>query len=308
MSNRWTLLTLGAALLLTTAIVPALNHRLQAASNRRRAAVVQQPGKVTVPNCSVKLMHEVILSAERPGILGSLDVVEGDQVAEGRLLAKIKDEVPLATLAIAAKEAESDVDIRFSEKAYDVARVEWEKAEEANRRQKNTVPEVEVRRAKLAADKAQLEIEKARHMHEVNGLKQQEAEVQVKTCRIEAPFDGFVTKVYLSRGAPVRQGDPVVELLDISRVKIEGFVPLAQAIQLKPGLPVQMAVSVKLEGVERNQLGEVSGTLMFVDRRVNTADNKVRIWAEVRNPPDWLRAGLQAEMEIVVAEPEKGAE
>jgi hypothetical protein len=47
---------------------------------------------------------------------------------------------------------------------------------------------------------------------------------------------------------------------------------------------------------------------MFVDRRVNTADNKVRIWAEVRNPPDWLRAGLQAEMEIVVAEPEKGAE
>jgi hypothetical protein len=69
-----------------------------------------------------------------------------------------------------------------------------------------------------------------------------------------------------------------------------------------------MAVSVKLEGVERNQLGEVSGTLMFVDRRVNTADNKVRIWAEVRNPPDWLRAGLQAEMEIVVAEPEKGAE
>jgi len=99
-----------------------------------------------------------------------------------------------------------------------------------------------------------------------------------------------------------------VELLDISRVKIEGFVPLAQAIQLKPGLPVQMAVSVKLEGVERNQLGEVAGTLMFVDRRVNTADNKVRIWAEVRNPPDWLRAGLQAEMEIVVAEPEKGAE
>ena len=308
MRNRWTLLTLGAALLLTTAIVPALNHRLQAAANRRRTAAVQAPGRVSVPNCSVKLIHEVILSAERPGILGSLDVVEGDQVKEGRLLAKIKDDVPVATLAIASKEAESDVDIRFSEKAYDVAKVEWEKAEEANRRQKNTVPEVEVRRAKLAADKAQLEIEKARHIHEVNGLKQQEAEVQVKTCRIEAPFDGFVTKVYLSRGAPVRQGDPVVELLDISRLKIEGFVPLAQAIQLKPGLPVQIAVSVKLEGTARNQLGEVTGTLMFVDRRVNTADNKVRIWAEVRNPPGWLRAGLQAEMEIVVAEPEKGAE
>ncbi len=308
MSNRWTLLTLGAALLLTTAIVPALNHRLQAAVNRRRATVAQVPGKVSVPNCSVKLIHEVILSAERPGILGSLDVVEGDQVAEGRLLAKIKDEVPLATLAIAAKEAESDVDIRFSEKAYDVARVEWEKAEEANRRQKNTVPEVEVRRAKLASDKAQLEIEKARHMHEVNGLKKQEAEVQVKTCRIEAPFDGFVTKVYLSRGAPVRQGDPVIELLDISRLKIEGFVPLAQAIQLKPGLPVRVEVSVKLDGADRNLLGEVEGTLKFVDRRVNTADNKVRVWAEVRNPPDWLRAGLQAEMQIPVAEPEKGAE
>jgi len=308
MSNRWTVLTLGAALLLTTAIVPALNHRLQAAANRRRVTVTQQPGLVSVPNCSVKLIHEVILSAERPGILGSLDVVEGDHVPEGRLLAKIKDEVPLATLAIAAKESESDVDIRFSEKAYDVARVEWEKAEEANRRQKNTVPEVEVRRAKLASDKAQLEIEKARHIHEVNGLKKQEAEVQVKTCRIEAPFDAFVTKVYLSRGAPVRQGDPVVELLDISRLKIEGFVSLAQAIQLKPGLPVRVDVSVKLEGADRNQLGEVVGTLKFVDRRVNTADNKVRVWAEVLNPPDWLRAGLQAEMKISVAEPEKGAE
>jgi len=308
MWNRWTYMTLGAALLLATTVVPALNHRLQAAAARRRTTVTQDPGTVTVANCSVKLIHEVILSAERPGILGSLDVVEGDHVAEGRLLAKIKDDVPQATLAIASKEAESDVDIRFSEKAFDVARVEWEKAEEANRRQKNTVPDVEVRRAKLASDKAQLEIEKARHIHDVNVLKRDEAEVQVKTCRIEAPFDGFVTKVFLSRGAPVRQGDPVVELLDISRLKIEGFVPLSQSIRLTAGLPVKIEVSVKLEGNERNVLGEVDGTLKFVDRRVNTADNKVRIWAEVRNPADWLRAGLQAEMRITLPESDKGPE
>jgi len=249
-----------------------------------------------VPDCSIKLINEVILSAERPGILGEIKVLEGDRVEEGALLARIRDEAPRAAFEVARKEAESDIDIRFSRKAAEVARAEYEKAEEANRRNKGTVPEVEVRRALLAAEKATLEIEKAQHMREINGLKRDEAGVQVQICRIEAPFSGFISKVYLTRGATVRQGDPVIELVSTDRVKVEGYVPLEQVAALKPGQPVEVEVTARQAGGVAGQ--PVAGVLKFVDVKANNANSKVRVWAEIPNEDGRLRAGLTAVLKI----------
>lgn len=257
-------------------------------------------GLTVIPDCSIKLINEVILSAERPGILGEIKVFEGDRVEEGELLARIRDEAPRAAFEVARKEAESDIDIRFSRKAAEVARAEYDKAEEANRRNRGTVPEIEVRRALLAAEKAALEIEKAQHMREINGLKRDEAGVQVQICRIDAPFAGFISKVYLTRGATVRQGDPVIELVSTDRVKVEGYVPLEQVAALKPGQPVEVEVTARQAGGVAGR--PVAGVLKFVDVKANNANSKVRVWAEIPNEDGRLRAGLTAVLKIQTAE------
>ena len=195
----------------------------------------REPRTVEVDRCTVKLIDEVILSCERAGILGAVSVREGDRVTEGQLLATLKDDVARAALAVAEIEDSSDIDIRFAQNASEVAAVEYEKVQEANRRVPGTVPGVEVRRARLAADKTVLEIEKARHTHEVQVAKRDEAAAQLATYRIEAPFEGFVTRVHLSRGAAVRQGDPVIELVSTRKVRVEGYISVNKLTFVRPG-------------------------------------------------------------------------
>jgi membrane fusion protein (multidrug efflux system) len=253
---------------------------------------------VEVDRCTVKLIDEVILSCERAGILGAVSVREGDQVTEGQLLATLKDDVARAALAVAEIEASSDIDIRFAQNASEVAAVEYEKVQEANRRVPGTVPGVEVRRARLAADKTVLEIEKARHTHEVQVAKRDEAAAQLATYRIEAPFEGFVTRVHLSRGAAVRQGDPVIELVSTRKVRVEGYISVNKLTFVRPGSKVSVRLDVLDDGADGAKIS-FPGKIVFVDVKSTPVEHKVRVWAEVENLENKLRAGLTPSMTIL---------
>jgi multidrug efflux pump subunit AcrA (membrane-fusion protein) len=258
----------------------------------------REPEPVKAERVVVKLIDEVILSSERAGVLGPVTVKEGAVVAEGQLLATLKDDVARATLAVAEIEASSDVDIRFAQNASEVAAVEYDKVQEANRRQPGTVPGVEVRRARLAADKTVLEIEKAQHTRDVQLAKRDEAAVQLASYKIEAPFDGIVTRVYLTRGAAIKPGDPVIELVSTKKVRVEGFVKLKVALTIRPGAPVIVELPVPdASGAMSKQ--SFSGKIVFVDVKVVPIEHTVRVWAEVENVNNALRKDLNPQMTIL---------
>lgn len=258
----------------------------------------REPKPIKVDRCTVKLIDEVILSSERAGILGVVSVREGDRVEEGKLLATLKDDVARASLAVAEIEASSDIDIRFAQNASEVAAVEYEKVQEANRRVPGTVPGVEVRRARLAADKTVLEIEKARHTHDVQVAKRDEAAAQLATYRIEAPFEGFVTRVHLSRGAAVRQGDPVIELVSTRKVRVEGYISVNELTHVRQGSKVKVQLDATDDGAESAKQS-FPGKIVFVDVKSTPVEHKVRVWAEVENLENKLRSGLTPTMTIL---------
>jgi RND family efflux transporter MFP subunit len=253
---------------------------------------------IDAKQCTVRLFDEVVLSVERPGILGEIPVREGDLVEEGQFLAKLKDDVARAALAVAEIEAASDVDIRYAQAASGVALAEYDKMVEANSRFKGAVADIEVRKAKLAYDKAVLEIEKATHTREVHLAKRDEAAVQLATYRLEAPFAGFVTKVHLSKGATVRQGDPLIELVSTTKVKVEGFVSIADLPFVKPGSKVTVRPDPDRSGAEAASKS-YSGKIVFVDVKATPSLNTVRVWAEVENVDNALRANLIVSMTIL---------
>jgi multidrug efflux pump subunit AcrA (membrane-fusion protein) len=241
---------------------------------------------------TVKLLEEVILSVERPGILGELSVREGDVVEAGQLVAKLKDDVARAALRVAEIEASSDIDIRYAEAANGVAQLEHEKMIEANRQAKGAIAAIEVRKAGLAAEKTALEIEKATHTREVQIAKRDEAAVQLETFRVEAPFAGFVTKVHVtSKGAAVRQGDPLIEVVNTGKVKVEGNVTLADVSSVKPGAKVVVSLDPEKHGTEA-AARTYTGKIVFVDVKANPVQQNVRVWAEVDNVDNALRANM----------------
>ena len=83
----------------------------------------------------------------------------------------------------ADKEAKSDVTVRFAEASSAVARANYEAAQEANRRQKDTFSQTEMREKWLICVRSDLEIEKAKLDLELFGIKAQVAEAELGVAK-----------------------------------------------------------------------------------------------------------------------------
>jgi multidrug efflux pump subunit AcrA (membrane-fusion protein) len=192
------------------------------AEPERHAALSGKP--IEVRKCQIKAVNSARLATDRPGVLATIDLKEGDTVHENQILARLMDDVAQASLDVAKLVADDDIEILYATKLNDVDAVEYEKSLAANRHHFNTIPQIDIMRAKLNMDKSQLQIDKAKHEKEVNLLKAKQAAAELKTYRITAPFDGVVTSVPKHRGEAVHQGDTILEIVNTAVVRVEGKV------------------------------------------------------------------------------------
>ncbi|HEX6986290.1 MAG TPA: HlyD family efflux transporter periplasmic adaptor subunit [Planctomycetaceae bacterium] len=277
----------------------------------RKAAATESPDPlstvVVAQDAQVKLDEEAVLASDRPGILAFVEPEEGDRVTAGQQVAKLKDEVAAAALAVAEKTAESDIEVRYAEKAAAVADAEYRKNLEGNRMAKqyrlsaDLVTEIDLERLRLAAERAQLQIEKAEVDREIAKLTAEEKAAELKTFRIVAPIDGIVTEVNKQAGEAVQQGDPILRVVRTDVVRVEGFVTVPDAFRVKPGDAVRVRLDAEnIPGLPPELADRVfEGKVSFVAPTAELLANKVRVWATVPNDRNLLRAGLPAAMEIV---------
>ena len=259
------------------------------------------PRKVRLEKCRITLIDHVTLASDRTGILSNVEFKEGDSVTRGIQVASIADEVAKATLSVAEKKATNEVEVNFAKVARDAAEKEVERLETANKNPAGvkSVSLLEVDKARLAADKAKLTIEQAEHDLEVDKLERDVKAAELKTFSVLAEFDGVVTRVFKKKGEAVRQGDPVVEIVNTDKVRIEGRVKLADLRFAKKGAKAIVRLSVEeMDLPEEKEVFE--GRITFVDLVSDPVDKSTRVYAEVQNRDNILRAGLMAEMEIEI--------
>lgn len=258
---------------------------------------MQEDESIVVPQCRIKLIDQVELASDRAGVLAEVVAKEGSYVQKGDMVAKLRDETAVAAFRVAEHAAENDIQVRFAKKSADVARVEYDKARLTNQKSTRAVPEVELLRLKLAAERSILQIEQAEHEFRSSQLSRDEAQAQLSTYRIESPFDGFVTEVRKSAGEAVNQGDPILEIVNPNRLRIEGRVHVRDIAKVKPGAYVQVRLDVP--GVEIGDAQEfLEGKIVFVDVSAQPVTFMVLVWAEVVNRGSTFRPGLTAEMTI----------
>ena len=200
------------------------------------------PGKGPVlHHCDVKLIQEVEVPGVEAGVLMAVEAKEGMDVRAGMTLGHIDDREPRMQKTIskikheaAQALAENDIDIRFAKKSAEVANYEYLKIKEANNKVKGAVSGVDAKKAELAAEKARLGIEKAvedrRQSVFESDTKEAEvlaAELSIARRQIKAPFDGRVTNVFRHPGDWVAPGDSVFKLIQLDRLRVEGFLSAA---------------------------------------------------------------------------------
>lgn len=256
------------------------------------------PATIRLADCRIKPADQVTLSANQNGVL-NLVPQEGQVVEMGQKLIQLEDDLARVALQAAEKEAANDVDVRHAEAASAVARLEYEQKLEVNERSKGAVSISELRRTKLEMDRTVLQIEQARHKRVLAVMKRNEAVAQLRTYSVQAPVAGTVNKVLRHKGETVRQGDPVVELVNTRRVRVEGFLDVTE----RPRVTAGTVVHVQLGATAGKPVSPaMPGRIVFVDSVVQPVTQQVRIWADVENTNETLLPGLKAVMTIVPAE------
>ena len=261
-------------------------------------------GRVHLDKCHITLIDHVTLASDRTGILKTVKYKEGDLATKGSLVVLIADEVAQANLAAAEKKASNEVELNFARIAKKAADSEHDRMINANKIAvekggREPVAQLDIDKAQLAADKAGLSINQAEHELALNKLNAAVTAAELNTYSVLAEFDGVVTRIYKKKGEAVRQGDPVAEIINTDRVRVEGYVPLVDLRYAKQGAKVYVRLNVADHDLpEEKEVFE--GRITFVDVVSEPIDRTTRIYAEVQNRDNILRAGLEASMEIEV--------
>jgi macrolide-specific efflux system membrane fusion protein len=271
---------------------------------------------VMIEHGQVFLIEDVQVPAREAGVITRLEAGAGEQVPRGRLLGQIDDrQSQYAKLSAelereaALERAGDDIEVRYAEASLGVAEAELKQNEEINRRSPGSVSAAEMRRLKLTRHRAELQIVRSRLDLKIAGMTADvhqatvaAAEENIDRRKIVAPFDGVVVDVLRQRGEWVDAGEPVLRLIRLDRVRVEGFF---DASQFNPEEVSGRPVTVEIERAHGQRV-RLPGTVVFISPLVQ-AGNKYRVRVEVENHQHeghWLLGpGMNASMVIHIDQP-----
>jgi multidrug efflux system membrane fusion protein len=187
---------------------------------------------------------------------------KGQRVAERQLIVKLADEDRHAKL----KQAEAEVSNLKLEVA-GASKLEQKGLQSENR--------LKAALAALAAAEANLK----------------RAQLELEYIEIKAPFSGILEARFVELGSHLEKGDKVALLLDESVLKAVGEVSQQSAGRLALGQLIKVRL---LDG------RETEGHISYISQLGDSETHSFRVEAEVPNSDGQFKAGVSAELRIVV--------
>jgi multidrug efflux pump subunit AcrA (membrane-fusion protein) len=249
-------------------------------------------GLPTLPRCVVKIIDEVNVSVQEPGLVVALEIREGMTVEVDTIVGRVNDGQARMNKLIAeaghhaaARKAQNDVEILHAQDAEKVAEYEYQSSALANQRSPNAVSQIKLNELLLAHQKAVRQIELAKHNREIYKLEAEAKRVEVEAAedevrrrQIVAPITGQVTEVPVHVGQYVQPGDTVFRLVRLDRLAVEG---LLDASEYAPSEILNLPVMVETT-LARGRRAQFVGKVTFVHPEIDNR-GKFRIKAEITN-------------------------
>jgi membrane fusion protein, multidrug efflux system len=236
----------------------------------------------------------VAVAPRAAGRLQDMFVRLGDRVAMGQRIAKIEDfELQQQVKQQEAALEVSRATIRQREADLQLAETNAERSRNLFARQllpKQTLDDTE---ARYQAAVAQLDLARAQNNQSTARL--DELKINLDNTVITSPVNGFVARRAVDPGAFVGQNAPVVDVVDITRVRLVANVVEKDLDQLQAGDDTRVEVDAFPGEVFTGRIARVAPVL---DPATRTASIEV----EIPNPGFRLKPGMYARVTVTTDE------
>jgi len=116
------------------------------------------------------------------------------------------------------------------------------------------------------------------------------AEAQLSYSRIRSPIDGVVTDRPLYEGDLATANQPLLTVMNTSRLIAKAHIAQSQAAVLKAGSPAQL----KLPGLD----DPIKGRVSLVSPALDPGSTTIEVWVEASKPESALKPGMTVEVSM----------
>lgn len=220
-----------------------------------------------------------VVRAKAAGTLLALSVAEGSRVSAGQTIGQIDAAELNSRLAERAAAVES-------------ARAQLVQAERQHQANIGLAAQKFISDTGLESSKAALEA--ARAQLQSAQAQQATGRLGLRDTTLLAPIRGLVSKRHVLPGEKLSIEQPVVTIIDLSRLELAGVVGTHEVSRLAPGMPVD----VRIEGVAE----PVSGRIARIAPAAEPGTRSIGVTIELPNPREALRAGQYALARVVLSD------
>ncbi|MEZ6061238.1 MAG: HlyD family efflux transporter periplasmic adaptor subunit [Planctomycetaceae bacterium] len=271
-------------------------HFLTAAMLLATTSVAQEPDRWTSSQAiaaqtpRIEIRDTLEISVDIPGTLKEV-VRVGDIIRKGDLVVRLNDSLVRGELSVieaqyneAKAAAESDVLVEFAKVKHATAQVELQVRLEANQKVEKlgrapVFTATEINRAELDVKQGDAEIRKAMHDRKIAGLAADTKSVEIEAKQreleqytVHSEIDGIVTDVVHPAGESVRQGDPILTIVNIDVVKAIVHVDEVHKSRFKVGDTVLVRFNHDTNLSQRSDGRDADS--FFTDRPKSDADTR----------------------------------
>ena len=233
-------------------------------------------------------LHEAKLGLAAAGRVEAVLVKEGDRVSRGDLLLHL--DRTLEDLEIKRRQVMLDdnsrlVELRRRELILGGQVAEARKLFESGGVSRKQAEDEELAWQSNVAERKALEFAKLREKLELDLARE-----GYERRHLRSPINGVVTKVALRVGESAVPNEPVLTVVDVSRVRFIGTFPVSSLSPLKPGHSVSIRLAMEGRAVLRQ------AKLIFVSPVTDSASGLVELIAEFDNHDGSVRPGISGQI------------
>jgi membrane fusion protein, multidrug efflux system len=235
----------------------------------------------------------VSVAPRAAGRVETVAVRLGDRVSRGQRLAKIEDfEIQEQVKQAEAAQQVSEATIRQREADLQLARTNAERSRSLFERQLLPKQTLDDNEARFQSAVASLDLARAQSSQSKARL--DELRINLANTNVISPVNGYVSKRTVDPGAFVSQNAPVVDVVDISTVRLVANVVEKDLKELQTGNATRVEVDAFPGEVFMGRIARVSPVL-------DPATRTAQIEIEIPNPTGRLKPGMYARVSVTTS-------